>query len=186
MTILKRLTGVAALLLISFECCAQRWAISTNAVEWANLFTINGEVSVAVHRNVSLNLNARYNPWSFRTANGDILMNKTRAISFGFRAWPWVTNSGWWIAVAAQMEEYSYAVANTIKPQDGYAYGGVLGAGYSLLITPHFNIDFGLLFWGGMKRYWTYDTAVYGRVTDSGKKFFFLPDDIRISAVYVF
>jgi len=174
------------LMLFPAKCAAQRVALSTNIVEWADLLTINGEVSVAVHRNVSLILNGRYNPWSFHDASGEVLQNRKLSASLGFRYWPWFVNSGWWLTAAAQGEAYNRAGLFGASPQEGFAVGGALGFGYSLLITPHFNIDFGASVWLGKKRYTTYDCPVCGRITGSGTAFFILPDDVRVSAVYVF
>lgn len=54
---------------------AQQWAVSTNAITWANLGTINLEGSVSVDKRVTLFAGAKYNPWDLRTKSQVTLMN---------------------------------------------------------------------------------------------------------------
>lgn len=69
---------------------------------------------------------------------------------------------------------------------EGDRVGMGLYSGYSLMILPHFNIDFGLGFWGGLDIYRKYSCPSCGLTVDKGEKGFLLPDDLMISIVYVF
>ena len=53
-------------------------------------------------------------------------------------------------------------------------FGAGLSAGYSLMLASHFNLDFGLGFWGGVRH--SYQGAWNG---------FIAPKDIRISLMFV-
>ena len=70
--------------------------------------------------------------------------------------------------------------------EEGDAYGLSLGAGYSLMLGKHVNIDFGLEVWGGRTIYTVYACPTCGKVTESGKKWFFLPNDLVLSFQWVF
>ena len=47
---------------------AQDVSLSTNFLEWANFGTVNLEAGISVHKNISLHLGAKYNPWEFKTS----------------------------------------------------------------------------------------------------------------------
>lgn len=173
--------------LSSLDCRAQKWSLGTNLVGWADLATINAEVGVSVSQHFTINANVRYNPWIFN--RDDVtkeFANNKRGVSLGFRWWPWYSHSGWWAGLDAQFQEYRYFGILGCKPESGYALGGVFGAGYTLMLHKHLNIDFGIRGWLGAKRYTIYELPEGGREVESGSKFFILPDDIRVSLIYVF
>lgn len=72
------------------------------------------------------------------------------------------------------------------KTEEGDRFGAGLYAGYTHMLSSHFNLEFGLGLWGGMASYRQYSCPVCGLTTDSGTKAFILPDDVMISLVYVF
>jgi hypothetical protein len=61
-----------------------------------------------------------------------------------------------------------------------------LYAGYTYMLGPHLNIEFGLGLWSGLDVYKCYSCPVCGVTLKSGKTRFILPDDIMISFAYVF
>lgn len=168
------------------ECSAQKWSLATNAVDWLNLGTMNIEVSAAVARKVTLNVGARYNPWTYAKDTDHQFQNKKKAFKAGVRYWPWYVYSGWWIECDAQYMEYNRGGIFSRKTEEGDAFGGVLSFGYSLMLTKNWNIEFGAGLWAGSTKYTSYDCPVCGRVTDKGDKFFILPDDLKVSMVLTF
>lgn len=177
---------------------AQRFSLSTNAVEWANLGTINAEAGVAVSRHFSLHAGMRYNNWSFRTGSPDDRLsditgeterqfqNRKQAYNFGFRWWPWYVYSGWWVYLRGQWQEYNRGGIFNHSSEEGDAYGAGIGFGYTYMLHKHWNVEFGIGAWGGYKKYRTYRCTNCGSVTGEGEKVFFLPDDVFLSITYVF
>jgi len=177
-----RLTATLFLLLLCICAKAQNVTISTNALDYANLGTLNAEVGVAAGRHLSLSAEARYNPWSWNA-----VQNRQRTFAAGFRWWPWTIWSGWWFSFKGQWREYN---ANLLsgdgRTEEGWAAGGGFSIGYALMLSRHFNLDFGAGFWAGGKSYTTYACPQCGRILESGKKAFVGPNDLHASIVYVF
>lgn len=182
------MTAVAVFLLCSgARCSAQKFAVSTNAVGYLNLCTMNIEASYALSRHFSLNGEARYNPFTFHKGqSGQQFQNRQRTFSLGARYWPWYVYSGWWFAAKARWSEYNCGGMVSDETTEGVRIGGGLAGGYSYMVHPHFNIDFGAGVWLGSDRYTKYACPGCGRVVGSGGRFFFLPGDLIVSFVYVF
>lgn len=177
---------------------AQRFSVSTNVVEWANLGTINGEASMAVAQHFSLHAGVRYNNWTFRPGvpedrfedpmgdNERQFENRKQAYAVSLRYWPWYIYSGWWGYVRGQYMEYNRGGLIRHKAEEGDAYGIGVGAGYTRMLHKNWNVEFGLGIWGGRKTFTEYRCTNCGSVTDQGTKIFILPDDVFVSLIYVF
>lgn len=195
---MKRYITLITILLscCAFQARAQKYAVSTNIIEWADFLTPNASFQYATGQHISLEAAARYNCWSWRTGGTfeerQVNEKKARqqAYSLGVRWWPWNVYSGWWIAARLQYQEYDYGGLATFKwvpnNEAGDAFGAALLAGYSLQIHKHWDIEFGLGFWGGYKFYSAYALPYCGKLIDKGGKTFLLPDQAMISLVYVF
>ena len=189
---------LAASLLVPMGVSAQRYSVSTNLVEWANLGTINGEASVAIAQHFSLHAGARYNNWTFLKGNpddrftdpeGDLerqFENRKQAYALGVRYWPWYIYSGWWGYVRGQYMEYNRGGLIRHTAEEGDALGVGVGFGYTHMIHRNWNIEFGLGVWGGVTKYTGYRCTNCGSVTAQGQKAFILPDDVFVSFIYVF
>lgn len=183
---MKRILLIIAFLSASvFSARAQQWAISTNAVDWLNFGTINLEGSVAVSRHVVFDVGAKYNPWNF-TFKEKPVMNKERMFYVAGRYYPWFSFDGWYFGAMAGYREYASGGIVKQLTEEGDAYGGGLGVGYTLIIGKNFNINFGAYAWGGKKNYVQYECPVCGRKVDEGSKFFIMPTNITISLTWVF
>ena len=168
-------------------CRAQEWSVSTNLMDYACLGTINIEGSGAAGRHISINASARVNPWTYHKGDpAKQMQNRHQTYAAGIRYWPWHIYSGWWISGMAQYQEYNHGGIFSQKTEEGDAYGLSVGAGYSLMLHEHWNLDFGLSLWGGQKSYITYACPSCGRIIDKGAKWFFQPNDIRVSIAYIF
>ncbi len=196
--VLTALLVAAGFLVSSQEGQAQRYSVSTNVVEWANLGTINAEAGIAVAQHFSVHAGARYNNWTFLKGNpddrftdpeGDLerqFENRKQAYALGMRYWPWYIYSGWWGYVRGQYMEYNRGGLIRHSAEEGDALGVGLGIGYTHMLHRNWNIEFGLGAWGGVTRYTTYRCTNCGSIVDQGQKAFILPDDVFVSFIYVF
>lgn len=177
----------AALILLSeLGANAQKWSVSTNALELANLGTLNMEASYAVSQHWSLNAGARYNPFTFASGRDNQFQNRKRAVALGGRWWPWHVWSGWWMSAKLQGLEYNVGGILSDKTEEGDSVGAGFSAGYTYMINQHFNFEIGLGAWAGMKWYTVYSCPNCGTIVERGKRMFALPDDLILSLCYVF
>lgn len=199
---MKRLAFSIALAVLSLAFCipaeAQRYSVSTNLLEWANLGTVNAEAGLAVAQHFSLHAGFRYNNWTFRKGNPDDRFedpygdaerqfeNRKQAYCLSTRYWPWYIYSGWWAQLKGQYMEYNRGGIFRHEAEEGDAWGAGFGVGYTRMIHKNWNIEFGLGLWAGTTRYTGYRCTNCGFVTDQGRKFFLLPDDAYISLVLIF
>lgn len=170
---------------LPFRASAQKWAVSTNAADYANLGTVNASGSVAVARHWTAGVSGRYNPWTFGSGD-DQKQNRQRTLSAGVRWWPWYVYSGWWMGTGVQYSEYNRGGFRMPDTSEGDAVGADISGGYTLMLSDSFNLDLGVGFWGGWTKYTVYACPSCGRITNSGGKWFFLPNDVIMSIVYVF
>jgi len=187
---MRRVLIVLALLggsIGSFRCYGQMFSVGTNIIGLADLGTANLEMSAAVARHLSFNGYLRYNPWTFRS--GDCtsqFQNRKRSISVSARWWPWYVYSGWWFSLGGELMEYNRGGLFTKETEEGIAVGAVISGGYTLMIHRNWNLELGLSMWAGGTNYTRYDCPICGRMIESGIKTFLLPDDVKLSVVYVF
>ena len=164
---------------------AQKLAVSTNALDYADFGTLNAEVSYSLSRHWGLTAGVRYNPFMY-TSDGHELSARQRAFSAGTRYWPWHVFSGWWFSGKVQYQEYNRGGITSLQTREGDRYGVGAGAGYTYMLTPHLNIEFGLGGWLGLDVFTEYDCPVCGITQASGHRFFILPNDLLIALSYVF
>lgn len=195
---LRKILAVAGLLVFfSVGASAQKWAAGVNVGELAWFGTLNTEASFAAGRHITLNTRLRYNPWSWREEQGpDRQINqKQRTFNLGAKFWPWYTYSGWWFGAAAQYQEYNRGglfgatESSRLHTEEGDAFGGVLSAGFALMLGKHLNLDMGVAGWGGIARYVSYDCPRCGRRDPREgveTKGFVLPDAVLVNLIWVF
>ena len=177
---------VMLLALTSYKAQAQRFSISTNLIDNACLGTMNIECAYSVSRHWSLTSGLEYNPFTFRKGSYDQFQMRQRAFSLGTRLWLWHTWSGWWMAGKMRYQEYNTGGIFSRSTDEGDRLGMGLYAGYTYMVTSHFNVEFGLGAWTGLDWFRRYDCQLCGKTVDEGRRWFVLPDDIMISLVYVF
>ena len=165
----------------------RRFSISTNLLDYARLGTLNMDASYAASRHWSVTAGARYNPFTFREGDPDRQFQyRQQSYALGARWWLWHTWSGWWFAGKARYQEYNAGGLGDRETEEGDRVGAGLYLGYTHMLAPHLNMEFGLGFWGGMSWYSRYSCPACGVVTDQGQEYFVRPDDLMISIVYVF
>lgn len=173
--------------LISQSVFAQKFSISTDLLGYAALGTMNADVSYALSRRWSVIAGARYNPFTFREGDRQRQFQyRQQSYSLGVRLWPWHTWSGWWIAGKLRYQEYNFGGVFSRDTEEGDRFGTGFYAGYTHMLAPHFNIEFGFGLWTGLAIYRRYSCPVCGITEEYGRKFFILPDDVMISIAYVF
>lgn len=168
---------------------AQKWAVSTNALTWLNLGTINAEGSMGIGEHFTLNAGFTANPWKLTTPTYVQLKNRQYGGYIGAKYWPWHVFSEWWIGAKVQYKNFEQAGLLTSGLMEGAALGAGLSGGYSLMIGKHFNLDFGLGVWGGrLLEYRKYKTEVAdnNRIVEEGPRNFIFMDNIMVSLVYIF
>lgn len=185
---MKQVIMMAALLLIlPFGAAAQRFSVSTDLVDYLNLGTLNAEASVAAGRHITANVSVRVNPWTFHKGiPGHQLQNRHQTYAAGIRWWPWNVFSGWWVGCKAQYQEYNRGGILRQRTEEGDAFGLGLSAGYSLMIHPNINLDFGLGGWTGQKVYTEYACPHCGKITGSGTRWFVLPNELTVALMFTF
>lgn len=194
---MKKIIVLAFCLFLTARLSAQTFSLSTNLLDWANLGTLNLQAGLSFSRHLTLHAGARYNNWDFGSAEkGTDFRNKARTASIGLRYWPWNVYSSWWIGTRLQAEEYSRGgLLARPETEEGLAAGVGLAFGYSRMLTGRWNLDFGLGFWGGWKRYSRYACPHCGRVLsdadgtpllDRNKGFLLPSEDVQISLTYIF
>lgn len=166
---------------------SQTLALSTNVIDYACLGTLNMESSYAVGQHWSLSVSARYNPFTY--LKGDVerqFQYRQQSYALGTRYWLWHSFSGWWTGCKVRYQEYNVGGLLSREAEEGDRMGLGLAAGYTYMLSKHFNLEFGLGLWSGMAWYRRYSCPVCGLTTASGRKWFLLPDDVMLSLAYVF
>lgn len=179
------LLTVAALFCAATLSRAQHWSVQTNLVDYMNYGTMNVEGAMAISRHWSALASYKLNPFSYEK-NGEPLKARQQLVSAGVRYWPWHVFSGWWTGTRLQYQQYSRGGIEKPETGEGDRYGLGVSGGYSYMLTPHINLDFGAGIWAGVDNFITYSCPVCGVKIDEGKRGFFLPSDLLIALVYVF
>lgn len=181
------------LLAVSFtglSCClsnAQKVAVSTNLIDYACLGTLNMDVAYSVAQHWSLHAYVKYNPFTFNKGEPDEQFQyRQQSYALGTRFWPWHSFSGWWIAGRMRYQEFNAGGIFSDTAEEGDRVGLGLSAGYTVMISRHFNVEFGIGAWSGLSWFRKYSCPVCGLTLEQGHKWFIYPDDIMISFSYVF
>lgn len=166
---------------------ARKFSASANLAGYACLGTLNAELSYSPARRWSITAGARYNPWTFHTPGQKKQFQlRQQSYALGARFWPWHVYSGWWIAGKLQYQEYNMGGIISRRTEEGDRAGAGLAAGYAYMLSENINIEFGIGFWGGVKKYTEFSCPACGVTVSSGIRAFVLPDDVLVSISYVF
>lgn len=170
---------------VATRLSAQDFSLSTNFADYAEFGTLNLDASYGVSRHWSLNAGMKYNPFTFKRDGAD-LQHRQRSLSAGARYWPWHVYSGWWLSAAVRYQEYNSGGIFSPQATEGDRFGGSIGGGYSYMIAPHLNLEFGLGLWSGYDNYTSYACPTCGRKVAEGDRFFILPGDILLALTFIF
>ena len=174
--------------LISFSnsLLAQKVYLSTNLLDCANFGTINGEIGLALSNHFSVYAQGKYNPFEFdfKGKRGQI-NNRLMSVGLGSRFWLWHTYSGWFFMSHASWWKYNIGGLLWRHSYEGDAYGITLGAGYTLMLGPKWNMEFGAGLMGGYTDYTKYDCTVCGKITGRRRGFFAAPNNLMVQVTYL-
>lgn len=185
--LLRFVVALTIVLLSCHQASAQKFALSTNLIEWANFGTINADAGLSVAQHFSLHAGAKFNPWSFHTKSGMQIYNKQTTAYFGARYWPWYVYSGWWIGARVRFMDFSETGVLRPKLFEGKSLGAGVLFGYTWMIHEHFNIEIGGGLWGGRHlEYTRYRTPARRDILSSGPRNFAFVDELSVSLMYVF
>ena len=177
--------GFAALFISVSGLHAQNFSLSTNMLDYADFATLNLEASYGVARHWTINAQVKYNPFSFGR-DEDEIRRRQRSASAGARYWPWHVFSGWWLSADLKYQEYNVGGLVSVETSEGDRFGVSIGGGYTYMISPHLNLDFGVGVWSGYDSYKVYSCQTCGRIIDRGNKFFVLQSEIILALSYIF
>ena len=187
--IYKYIIVVAVLLCLPWIAQAQKWTVSTNALQWAALGTINVEGSYSLSQHITLNAGAVANPWDAFSPTYVKLQNNQYGGYIGAKYWPWHVYSEWWIGAKVQYKNFEQVGILTSKLVRGDALGAGISGGYSFMLGNHFNLDLGAGVWGGrLLNYQKYKgtNRVDHELNEEGGKGFFFLDNLILSLTYIF
>lgn len=183
---MRRIVLLTALLLLALPALAQRFSVGTNGIDWMTFGTLNGEVSVAVAQHYSVHAGAELNPWTFRAGDQEKqLQLRQNSYWSGLRWWPWHVYSGWWAGGDFRYSVYNAGGITQRETEEGDAWGTGAYGGYSIMLNEYLNLDLGIGFWGGYKKYKKYQCPLCGPIKDQGGKAFILPD-ARVALQLIF
>ena len=182
---MKKIVISLLLAVLGLNGAAQEWSLSTNAADYADFGTLNAEMGYAFARHWNALAGVRYNPFTFH-ADGEPMQNRQRTFSAGVRYWPWHIYSGWWMGGKLQYQEYNRGGIRSLQTREGERIGTGLSAGYTYMLTPWLNLDFGLGIWAGRDRYTVYSCPVCGMTEDRGTGFFLLPNEVLLALSVIF
>lgn len=174
-------------LLFADSVRAQKFSVSADLLGCVCLGTLNADMSYSASRYWCITAGARYNPFVFR--KGDPARQfqlRQQSYYAGVRLWPWHTLSGWWFESKLRYQEFNAGGIFSRSTKEGDRFGTGLYAGYTYMLSRHFNLEFGAGLWTGYEIFRRYSCPSCGVMTASGTGWFVLPDDIRIAVVYVF
>ena len=191
-----RIVTAISLVFLATQLSAQRFSLSTNLLDWANLGTANLQAGLSFSRHLTLHAGARYNNWNFGSVEkGTAFQNRARTASLGLRYWPWNVYSSWWFSGKLALEEYNRGgFFKRTLTEEGVAAGLALGVGYSRMLAGHWTLDFGLGCWTGKAWYTQYACPRCGRIVtrdnvavqDATKWFIWPSHDIQVTLTYIF
>ena len=90
------------------------------------------------------------------------------------------------MAAKLQYQEYNAGGILSCRTEEGDRAGVGLTVGYTYMLHPHVNMEFGLGGWAGCKWYTVYSCPKCGIKEENGRKAFILPNDLIVSIAYVF
>lgn len=175
------------LLGVGHKSYAQKVSVSTDIVDWAYLWTINGEVNVSVDQHFTVLAGGKINPWKFDKKSGDEFYDYQMTAYAGARYWPWHVFAGWWVGAKVQYSSFERTGLINSKLKTGKALGGGLSAGYTFMLNERLNLDLGAGFWGGGRlKYNEYDSPATMNPIENNRKGFIAVDELTVALMYIF
>jgi len=162
----------------SFVVKSQQIAIRTNVLAWSSL-TPNIGLEVALNNNSTIDLWCGYNPWVFK----DDKMMRFWLIQPEIKYWICEKFEG--LSIGAHLLSAQYYGGFKDIRYDGYLVGAGFSCNYDMILSPRWNLDFGIGL--GYARLWYDKSPRIPCVTCKEHKFlnYFGPTKASISIVYL-
>lgn len=160
--------------------------IATNIVGYANLITLNAEATYKLKERLSVHAGVKYNPFTFNKDNENQMQNRISAMQIGIRFWSWHTNSGWFTGGGAEFGYFNYGGIISKETHEGWRAGVNIIGGYSLMLSRHFNFEFGLGLFTGYRDSKRYACPKCGETLGTEKKIYVAPNNLLAQIVYLF
>lgn len=172
------------LLLLAFiisasQIQAQSYSVKTNVLGLATS-NLNVELSMALSRRVSIHLPVTYNPFVF--SNNRKMQNLT--FQPAVRYWFLESYARRFIGVSAIAS--TYHISGKKYRYEGKGYGIGLSYGYSMLLSPHWNLEFEGGIGAVRADYTKYTCKKCGKKLGEEQKWYVLPTKLSVSIVYLF
>lgn len=164
---------------------AERFAFSTNILDWFDCLTLNLQFNYMINPNTSFVVKLRQNHWTFNKGKESQVQHRKMELQSGLRWWPWYYNSGWFFQGTAQYSKFNEGGLTSSLTYEGWATGLNLSAGYALMLSQHFNLEFGAACFAGWTKYTVYNCPKCGTIRYNRNKIMFFPD-LNVSVVYIF
>lgn len=167
------------MLLSAMRLSAQDIALKTNALYWLTT-TTNAGIELAVHDKVTVDLQAAYNPWTFKDDKKMRFWLAQPEVKY----WFCEKFEGHFVGVHLHAAQFFGGFRDT--RYDGYLAGGGFSYGYDWILSPHWNLE--LEVGVGYAHLW-YDKSpridcVKCKATE--RKNYFGPTKAAVSISYVF
>lgn len=173
----KIIVVIAFALFLSLNANAQKCAVGTNLLDWANLVTVNASVDYPIARHLSLIGEVRWNGFKleYDLTNIDhsginhpgIYQNRKFEIAAGVRYWPWHVLSGFNVGGKLLYKDYANSGMYYMALEKGKKVAAAITAGYSIMLTKNLNLEIGVGGYAGYDfDYRTYDCPVCLRPVD--------------------
>lgn len=133
---MKRRIPLFLLLVVAFctRAVAQQVALKTNALTWATT-TPNLGVEVALGRRVTLDLEAAYNPWTFKNDRKMHCWLAQPEVKY----WFCEKFEGHFLGLHAHAGQFFGGFHR--RRYDGYLAGGGVAYGHHWILSPHWNVE---------------------------------------------
>lgn len=177
---MKKIVVLFLLSFITHKTQAQFYSLSSNVADWA-VTNVNVELGIGVSKSVSIHLPVVWNPWTFGAEN-----KKMKQLSFLPQARYWFpeTYLRWFVGSNLLVSRYNWSPGNS--RYDGMGYGLGISAGYSWILSTHWNLEAQLGIGGGYFKYKKYDCGFCGDFYGSESKWLVFPNRVALSFVYLF
>lgn len=160
---------------------AQFYSLSTNVAALAT-GSVNAEWSMTLNRSWSLHLGGSVNPWRIEQFRIQHLMVRP-----SIRWWASESYRGWWLGSHFCGAYAHVGIPRLMKRKyEGVAMGGGLDVGYTWAMDTRWNIEVGLGAGAYYVDMWAGRCHTCSYRADEVRRWVFLPDNIKVSMIYLF
>ncbi|MGL5683302.1 MAG: DUF3575 domain-containing protein [Marinifilaceae bacterium] len=193
--ILKRITSLLILVVISAFSLGQEVAIKTNLLYGIYTSTPNIGAEIGIGRRSTIDVGVGYNPWNL---NGDRRDNKKLVHWLGqveYRYWLCQKFNGSFFGIHGLGSQYNiskhklpllFGKESKEYRYEGWAVGAGVSYGYQWLLSNHFNLEASIGAGYARLNYSKYNCIKCGDKIEKESKNYFGPTKATVSLIYLF